>query len=344
MLNGNSIFLQEAEAGDSVNTIESHNGEGEKEMEDSSHHPTSSMMTVLRPDSPLVGATDNSREEEEGIQEVEQAEGGLVESPWQSGLGERLDDGSVTSLASEETVSWRISVRLSDDESVTSLASEETVKWQHLKCVECDPELEMERGPPVQFNPGPPFAICDIVLCDVEEFGLQKGLVTRADHPSYVICLDSGHVVDTSVTSAVLIPSYAEWEGNTNGFALYMEPAIFTKLRHEISQSVSYGVHIDAHHTALRLVDEAKAYAKAVKADDAGIPVHLWNDRISLAGVSSEVMGIALTALRKLGWLWFIKSLLRDCIRFMKERYGVDWVRMPRRAGEGITELGCYHS
>jgi hypothetical protein len=78
------------------------------------------------------------------------------------------------------------------------------------------PELEMERGPPVQFNPGPPFAICDIVLCDVEEFGLQKGLVTRSDHPSYVICLDSGHVVDTSVTSAVLIPSYAEWEGNTN--------------------------------------------------------------------------------------------------------------------------------
>jgi hypothetical protein len=55
-------------------------------------------------------------------------------------------------------------------------------------------------------------------------------------------------------------------------------------------------------------------------------------------------MGVALTALCKLGWLWFIKSLLRDCIRFMKERYGVDWVRMPRRAGEGITELGRYHS
>ena len=136
------------------------------------------------------------------------------------------------------------------------------------------PELEMERGPPVQFNPGPPFAICDIVLCDVEEFGLQKGLVTRSDHPSYVICLDSGHVVDTSVTLAVLIPSYAEWEGNTNDFAPYVEPAIFTKLRHEMSQSGSYGVHIDAHHTALRLVDEAKAYAKAVKADDAGTPVH----------------------------------------------------------------------
>jgi len=198
----------------------------------------------------------------------------------------------------------------------------------------------MERGPPVQFNPGPPFAIGDILLCDVEEFGLQKGLVTRADHPSYEICLDCGHVVDTSATSAVLFPSYAEWEGNTNKFAPYVEPDIFTKLRQEMSQSGSYGMHIDAQNTALRLVDEAKAYAKAVKADDAGIPVQLWNDRISFAGVGSEVMGVALTALRKLGWLWFMKSLLRDCIRFMKERHGADWARRLRKGREGITELG----
>ena len=50
----------------------------------------------------------------------------------------------------------------------------------------------------MQFNPGPPFAIGDIIFCDVEEFGLTRGLVTRAEHPSYIICLDNGHVVDTS--------------------------------------------------------------------------------------------------------------------------------------------------
>ena len=111
-----------------------------------------------------------------------------------------------------------------------------------------------------------------------------------------------------------------------------------------MSQSGSYGMHIDAQNTALRLVDEAKAYAKAVKADDAGIPVQLWNDQIFFAGVGSEVMGDALTALCKLGWLWFMKSLLRDCIRFMKERHGADWARRPRKGREGITELGCYHS
>ncbi len=54
-----------------------------------------------------------------------------------------------------------------------------------------------------------------------------------------------------------------------------------------MSQLESYRMHINAQNTALRLVDEAKAYAKAVKADGAGIPVQLWNDRISFAGVGS---------------------------------------------------------
>ena len=88
-------------------------------------------------------------------------------------------------------------------------------------------------------------------------------------------------------------------------------------------------------------MDEAKAYAKAVKADDAGIPLHLWNDRITLAGVSSKVIGVALAAFRRLGWLWFMKCLLRECLRFIRERHGDDWSSKPRIAEEGITELGC---
>ena len=68
-----------------------------------------------------------------------------------------------------------ISAQSSEDGSVTSLASEETMRWRNLKCPEWDKfdlELEMERGPPVHFNPGPPFAIGDIALCDVEDFGM----------------------------------------------------------------------------------------------------------------------------------------------------------------------------
>ena len=77
-----------------------------------------------------------------------------------------------------------------------------------------------------------------------------------------------------------------------------------------------------------------------MKADDARIPVELWNDRIKVCGVSSEAIGSALAALRKLAWRWYIKVLVRDCVRFMREQHGDDWVAKPRHAEEGITELG----
>ena len=115
---------------------------------------------------------------------------------------------------------------------------------------------------------------------------------------------------------------------------------MFTKLRSEMTQLGSFGTHIDAQCTALWTVVEAKDYAKAVKADDAGIPLHLWNDRISLAGVTLEVIGVALAAFWKFGWLWFMKCLLQDSIRFMRRKHGVDWSSKPRRVEEGITELG----
>jgi hypothetical protein len=219
------------------------------------------------------------------------------------------------------------------------------VRWHNVKCPEWDkddPELEMERSPPVQFNPGPPFVIGDIVFCDAEECGgLPRGFVTRAEHPIYIIFLDNGHVVDTSKTPAWLVPTYAEWEGNTNGFAPYVEPPMFTKLHSEMNQLGSFGTHIDAQRTVLWTVFEAKDYAKAVKADDAGILLHLWNDCIFLAGVTSEVIGVALAAFWKFGWLWFMKCLLRDSIRFMRSKHGVNWSSKPRRLEEGITALGC---
>ncbi len=37
----------------------------------------------------------------------------------------------------------------------------------------------------------------------------------------------------------------------------------------------SYGVHGDAHRESLLLVEEAKAFAKAVKVDDAEVPEYL---------------------------------------------------------------------
>ena len=104
---------------------------------------------------------------------------------------------------------------------------------------------------------------------------------------------------------------------------------MFKELRRGMTQEGSYGVYIDAQLMALRSVDEAKAYAKAVKSDNAGIPVELWNKRIPLAGVSPEVLAGALAELRKLGWRWYMKVRLRDCVRYMKAQHGEDWVSKP---------------
>jgi hypothetical protein len=170
------------------------------------------------------------KRDEEDARELMQSNDQQIGGPRRSGGGENWDEASETLATSGDTVSWPLPDAWVDDSSITSATSEETLKLKHSKRDSCDPELEMERGPPLQFNPGPPFAIGDIVFCDVEEFGLQRGLVTRADHPGYVIVLDNGHVVDTLVTPAYLILSYAEGEGNTNNLAPYVEPDIFVGL------------------------------------------------------------------------------------------------------------------
>ncbi len=90
----------------------------------------------------------------------------------------------------------------------------------------------------------------------------------------------------------------------------------------------SNGVHRDAQRKSLRLVEELKAFAKTVKADDAEVPVHLLNDRVKAVG------------LRKLKSRWFRKGLLRDCLTYLASAYGADWEKRPRQGkGGGRTKL-----
>jgi hypothetical protein len=48
----------------------------------------------------------------------------------------------------------------------------------------------------------------------------------------------------------------------------------------------SYDILGDAQLESLQRIEEAKEFAKAVKADDPEIPVHLWNDRVKALGIS----------------------------------------------------------
>jgi len=72
-------------------------------------------------------------------------------------------------------------------------------------------------------------------------------------------------------------------------------------------------------------VEESKDFARAVKVDDAGIPIHLWNDRVKAPDISKERRDKALVGLHKLGFRRFRKVLLRDCLAYLASAYGVDW-------------------
>jgi len=87
-------------------------------------------------------------------------------------------------------------------------------------------------------------------------------------------------------------------------------------------------LHIDSQRDALEKAVQAKVFAKAVKADDADVPVYLWNDWVKVSGVPEEQRDIALDALRKLCLRRCLRSLLQDCLVYVRRTYGSTWGKM----------------
>ena len=181
---------------------------------------------------------------------------------------------------------------LKDEDTVTSVASEATLcrggaGWD----ADCE---EHKFGPSPATNPGPPFKVGDIVLCDIpgKLWGvdpkincLQRGFIMQADDPNYKIRLEQGATVWTNRSEFWLQLHWAMGLGTQ--FAEDVDNP-FADLRDDPSMRFgSYGVHINAQCDALKKVAEAKEFAKAVKADDAAVPKHLWNDRIRWPGHGS---------------------------------------------------------
>ena len=116
---------------------------------------------------------------------------------------------------------------------------------------------------------------------------LQRGFIMEAEDPCYKIWLENRATCWTDSQESWL---HARWaQGPGTQFAKDQDDP-FADLRGDTSLRLgSYGIHIDSQCDSLEKVDEAKASAKAVKADDAGVPVHLWNDRIRTPlGVTQE--------------------------------------------------------
>jgi hypothetical protein len=74
----------------------------------------------------------------------------------------------------------------------------------------------------------------------------------------------------------------------------------------------------------LAKIVEAKAFAKAIKADDAAVPVYLWNNRIKTpSSITKAQKEKALKILRKLCHRWFLRRLLRDCLAYIRGIHGI---------------------
>ena len=257
----------------------------------------------------------------------------LIEvSEWEQDLDYRFghEDGSV----------------LTDEDTVTSVASEATLCRGGAGRdggVE-----EHEFGPSPAKNPGPPFKEGDVILCDIpgQLWGmdpkiscLQRGFIMQADDPNYKIRLEQGATVWTNRSESWLRPRWAMGPGTE--FAEDVDDP-FADLRNDPTLRFgSYGVHINAQCDALKKIAEAKEFAKAVKADDAAVPKHLWNDRISCPpGVTEAQRDVALEGFRKLGHMWFLRGLVRDCVDYIRSSYGSSW-RKARHTKDGeLTSLG----
>ena len=148
-----------------------------------------------------------------------------------------------------------------------------------------DPDAEAERGPIPARNPGPPFAVGQVILCDVSGHlsgldptvsVLQREFIMEAEDPRYKIRLENGATYWTDSQESWLHAWWAQGPGTQ--FAEDQDNP-FADMQSDTSLRLgSYGIHIDSQRNSLEKVGEAKAFAKAVKADNAGVSVHLWND------------------------------------------------------------------
>ncbi len=148
------------------------------------------------------------------------------------------------------------------------------------------------------YYPGPPFPVGDVILADVGNHRLQRAFVIRSDHPKYWLRLENGTIVSTNIQDSWLNARMLEMAPDRD------DP--FVKTCKEVEAGPlrmgSYGVHSDAQQELLRLVEEAKAHARAVKANDAEVPTHLWDNWVSAPEIPKEQRDMALTRFRRLGF------------------------------------------
>jgi hypothetical protein len=228
-------------------------------------------------------------------------DGSMMVSVTVTALSGALSGPDTLSSPAQDTTPWEFedikfivgkddNTCLTDEDTITSLASEEMVccSWHNG-----DTMLEPhELGPSPRSNPGPPIAVGNVIVCDVPGrlYGgdpvrsmLQRGFVMEGKDPRCKIRLENGATVWTKTKESWLKPWWASGkfaEDQDNPFA-----AFHAELTLRLG---SYSLHIDSQLDSLEKVVQAKAFSKAVKVDDADVPIYLWNDWVRAPGITIE--------------------------------------------------------
>jgi len=76
---------------------------------------------------------------------------------------------------------------------------------------------------------------------------------------------------------------------------------------------------------AVAVVKHRHDEAKAVKSDDAEVPVHLWDRFITRGQPVTEKIAESLSIIRQAALGWYRRKILRDCATYMRTLHGVEW-------------------
>jgi hypothetical protein len=240
---------------------------------------------------------------------------------------------------SREAGSW-----LTDEDTVTSITSTDRMSLASADTV-CnswrtwDPILleDHEIGPPPRLNPGPPFAVGEVIMCDIPGHPngahyilghprrfpnrLRRGFVLQSEHPRYQIHLKNGQTVWTHMGELWFCPPFALGE-----FAEDQDDP-FANLRIDtLLEFGSCSVHVNAQQEALERVVNVKAFAKAVIADDAEVLVYIWNERMWAPRVTIAKQDAVLTVFWKLSRSLLLRGLVPDRATYLRRVHGANWL------------------
>ncbi len=128
------------------------------------------------------------------------------------------------------------------------------------------------------------------------------------------------------------LPAHTEGEEEIN---CWFAPTINPQLQERVS---SLTCPANTLGMALQEVKQQHDIVKAVKADDATVPIHWWHVRV-LGYMASAADTRVLTTIQDFVLRCYRRRLQRECISFLVRAHGTDWARKGERGLANVTAM-----